>query len=139
MLQTTTDFLETLKKNEWKYKDLLELENGSDHVCCGVNGKMTTVDYHFFFDKDGRSFTMRVSRLFAVPIDKKLAIMEVMNTVNKDYRWAKFFINDECWMNIQADAIVTAENAGAVAMELMVRTTQIIDDTYAKFMHEIWA
>ena len=28
MLQTTTAFLETLKKNGWKYKDLQELENG---------------------------------------------------------------------------------------------------------------
>ena len=139
MLQTTTDFLETLKKNEWKYKDLQELDNGNDRVCCGVNAKHTTVDYHFFFDKDGHSFTMRVFRLFAVPIDKKLQIMELMNTVNLNYRWVKFFIDKESWMSVQADAIVTSENAGAVGMELMIRTTQIIDDTYANFMREIWA
>ena len=139
MLQTTTDFLETLKKNEWKYKDLHELENGNDRVCCGVNCKLTTVDFNFFFDKSGRSFVMRVFRLFAVPIDKKLQIMDLMNTVNKDYHWTKFFIDDDSWMNIQADAIVTNENAGEVAMELMLRTSQIIDGTYAKFMHEIWA
>lgn len=138
MLQTTTDFLETLKKNEWKYKDLQELDNGNDRVCCGVNGKLTTVDFNFFFDKDGHAFTMRIFRLFTVPIDKKLQLMEVMNTVNKDYRWIKFFIDNECWMNVQADAIINSENAGAVGMELMIRTMQIIDETYPKFMHEIW-
>ena len=41
-------------------------------------------------------------------------------------------------MNVQADAIINSENAGAVGMELMIRTMQIIDETYPKFMHEIW-
>ncbi len=139
MLQTTTTFLETLKKNGWKYKDLQELENGGDRVSCGVNGKITTVDFNFFFDQDGHAFTMRVFRLFAVPIDRKLQIMEVMNSVNKDYRWVKFFIDGESWMSVQADAVVTGENAGDVAMELMIRAMRIIDETYPKFMHEIWA
>ena len=75
MLETTTNFIETLKKNDWKYKDVQSLESGNELVCCGVNCKMTTVDYHFFFDKDGRAVTMRVFRLFAVPIDKKRQIM----------------------------------------------------------------
>lgn len=139
MLETTTNFIETLKKNDWKYKDVQSLESGNELVCCGVNCKMTTVDYHFFFDKDGRAVTMRVFRLFAVPIDKKLQIMEVMNDANKNYRWAKFFIDNESWMSIQIDAIINSETAGAVCLELMIRTSQIIDATYSKFMHEIWA
>ena len=52
---------------------------------------------------------------------------------------AKFFIDGESWMNIQIDAIINAETAGPVCMELMVRTSRIIDATYSKFMHEIWA
>ena len=139
MLETTTNFIETLKKNDWKYKDVQSLESGNELVCCGVNCKMTTVDYHFFFDKDVRAVTMRVFRLFAVPIDKKLQIMEVMNDANKNYRWAKFFIDNESWMSIQIDAIINSETAGAVCLELMIRTSQIIDATYSKFMHEIWA
>ena len=139
MLQTTTAFLETLKMNGWKYKDLQELENGGDRVSCGVNGKITTVDFNFFFDQDGHAFTMRVFRLFAVPIDRKLQIMDVMNSVNKNYRWVKFFIDSESWMSVQSDAVVTGENAGDVAMELMIRAMRIIDETYPKFMHEIWA
>ncbi len=139
MLGTTANFIETLKKNDWKYKDVQELDNGNDRVCCGVNCKLTTVDYHFFFDKDSRSVTMRVFRLFAVPIDKKLQIMELMNEANKNYRWAKFFIDGESWMSIQIDAIINEENAGPVCLELMIRTSQIIDATYSNFMHEIWA
>ena len=139
MLETTTNFIETLKTNDWKYKDVQTLESGSDRVCCGVNCKLTTVDYHFFFDKDGKSVTMRVFRLFAVPIDKKLHIMEIMNNANKDYRWAKFFIDNESWMSIQIDAIINTEAAGPVCLELMIRTSQIIDATYSKFMHESWA
>ena len=139
MLETTANFIETLKTNDWKYKDVQTLESGNDRVCCGVNCKLTTVDYHFFFDKDGKSVTMRVFRLFAVPNDKKLQIMEVMNDANKNYRWAKFFIDNESWMSIQIDAIINSETAGAVCLELMIRTSQIIDATYSKFMHEIWA
>ncbi len=139
MLETTANFIETLKTNDWKYQDVQTLESGNDRVCCGVNCKLTTVDYHFFFDKDGKSVTMRVFRLFAVPIDKKLPIMDVMNDANKDYRWAKFFIDGESWMNIQIDAIINAENAGPVCLELMIRTSQIIDAIYSNFMHEIWA
>ena len=112
MLETTANFIETLKKNDWKYKDLQELDNGMNRVTCGVNCKLT---------------------------DRKLQIMEMMNDTNKSYRWTKFFIDDESWMNIQIDAVVNAETAGPVGLELMMRTCQIIDTVYSKFMHEIWA
>ena len=39
----------------------------------------------------------------------------------------------------QIDAIINADTAGPVCLELMSRTSQIIDATYSKFMHEIWA
>ena len=139
MLDTTANFLETLKMNNWKSKEIQELEDGKDHVCCGVNGKMTQVDFHFFFDQDGHAFTMRIFKLFAIPIDKRLQIMELMNTVNKEYRWIKFFIDEENWMNVQADAVANGENAGKIGMELLLRSMNIIDSVYPRFMHEIWA
>lgn len=139
MLETTANFIETLKKNDWRFKEVQQLDSGNDRVCCGVNGKFTSVDVYFFFDKDGRSVTLRVFRLFAVPIDKKLQIMELMNNANKDYRWVKYYIDSESWMSIQIDAVITPETAGPVCLELMIRTLQIIDATYSNFMHEIWA
>ncbi len=139
MLETAEKFIAELEKNEWKYKDARDLDDGKTHVGCGVTGKTTQVDFHLFFDQDSHSVSIRAFKLFIVPIDKKLAVMNQMNAINAEYRWVKFFVDGDAWMNLQTDALINAETAGPVCLELIMRAINIVDEAYPKFMHEIWA
>ncbi|MBR5110224.1 MAG: YbjN domain-containing protein [Clostridia bacterium] len=139
MLSTTESFIAELEKNGWKYNGLKELEDGKNHVGCGVTGKTTQADFHLFFDADDKSVSIRVFKLFIVPIDKKLQLLELMNKINSEYRWAKFFIGEDEWMNVQLDALISAETAGPNCLNLILRAMNIIDTAYPRFMHEVWA
>lgn len=70
MLDTTANFIQELDRINWKYRPVQELENGKNAVSCGVNGKSTHYDMHFFFDEDNHSVHIRVFELLRVPIDK---------------------------------------------------------------------
>ena len=139
MMDTVNGLLEELERIGWKYRDVQEMEDGKAHVACDVTGKSAQVTFHFFFDADSHALSLRVFKLFATPIDKRLQIMERMNAFNAQFRWIKFFLDQDNWMNLQSDAVVNGGTSGKICVELMVRSIQIIDQTYPEFMHEIWA
>lgn len=139
MLKTAESFIGELNRLQMKYKESHELGDGKYHIACGVTGKTTQMDFHFIFDQDGHSVTMRVFKLFVAPVDRQLPILELMNRFNREYRWVKFAMDQENWVNLQDDAIVNETTSGPICMELMLRAVKIIDDTYPTFMHEVWA
>ncbi len=139
MLETAEKFMEELNSRDWKIRVADETEDGKSHLLLGVTGEKAQVEIHFFFDQDGRSVSIRVFKLFVAPIDKRLEVMDAMNEANLDFRWVKFFLDKDNWMNVQADAVIDSENSGRVCFELMMRTVNIIDDVYPKFMRVIWA
>ena len=139
MLKTAESLINELNRLQMKYKEAHDLDDGKSHIACGVTGKTTQVDYHFIFDQDCHSVTMRAFKLFVAPVDRQLPILELMNRFNRDYRWVKFAMDSENWVNLQADAIVNETTSGPICLELMLRAVKIIDDTYPVFMHEVWA
>lgn len=139
MLDTTAAFLEELNRINWKYRAPQELENGKNVVSCGINGKSSHYDMHFFFDEDNHSVCVRVFELLRVPIDKKFQVMELINQLNTNYRWVKFFVNKEENVNVQMDAVISKETSGKIVVELMSRAFKIIDEVYPQFMRTIWS
>ncbi len=139
MVETAASFLAKMDAVGWKYRDVEELPEGKVYVGCSFNAKSVTVYFNIFFDKEGHSVTLRVPRLFPVPIDKRLQLLEDVNACNKTYRWIKYFIDDGNDMNLQADAVINAENSGEITAELIARVLKIIDETYPIFMRTIWA
>ena len=139
MLETASSFMEKMDSMGWKYRDPHTLENGNIHIDTSFNGKQTTINFSIFFDQDGHSATVRVVRLFPAPIDKKLQLLEDINNCNKQYRWVKYYIDDDNDVNLQIDAVISPETSGEVIVELISRTVSIIDETYPVFMHTIWA
>lgn len=139
MLDTAKTFIQELERINWKYRPPQELENGKVAVSCGINGKSSHYDMHFFFDEDNHSVCIRVFELTRVPVDKKFQVMELINQLNAGYRWVKFFTNNEDNVNVQVDAVVNAENSGKITVELMARTFKIIDEIYPRFMKAIWS
>ena len=50
------------------------------------------------------------------------------NNLNKDYRWARFYIDNDYDIACDADAILSESNAGEECLELMFRLMRIIDE-----------
>ncbi len=139
MLRTAENFRAEMDKKGLKYKNLEELSDGKAVALVGWERDMTQYDMTLFFHEDNRSLTIRIFKLFNVPIDKRLQILEQMNEFNANYRWLKFFIDKDSRASVQMDALINENNSGEVAIELMLRANSIIDKTYSAFMHTIWA
>ena len=139
MLETVSNFMEKMDSIGWKYREPAALKDGNIHIGTSFNGKQTTINFSIFFDPKGHTATVRVVRLFPAPIDKRLQLLEDINSCNKKYRWIKYYIDDSSDVNIQIDAVISAQTSGEVLVELITRTVSIIDETYPIFMHTVWA
>ena len=54
------------------------------------------------------------------------------NDLNREYRWAKFCIDNEYDITCEADAILGEDNAGKQCHELMMRLMHIINTVYPR-------
>ena len=139
MLEIAERFTAEMTRVGLKYREPRDLPNGGTAIACGINGRCNVYDVVFFFDADGHSMSVRVFNLVKVPVDKQLPVIEVLNSLNTEYRWVKFYINAEYDVNVQLDAIVNSETSGPVAVELLLRTMKIIDEVYPRIMKAVWS
>ena len=139
MMNSVVQFEEEMKRVGFKYRQPEELSDGKVVISCGIEGVCARYDVFFFFDPDEHSVSIRIFNLLKVPIDKMSQIMEMNNSLNGHYRWIKFFTDDDSKVNVQADAIISPETSGKIAVEIMARAMKIIDEIYPRFMKAIWA
>lgn len=130
---------EAFEVNGLKYKEFNEMPDGNTVMVAGFAGKMTNFDMLLIFDKQDHTMVIRVGKLARIPIDRKYDVLTALNDLNRNYRWARFYADDEELVTVQIDRIIsTGENADAV-MELIFRLLRILDDGYPRIMKAIWA
>jgi hypothetical protein len=93
------------------------------------------------FDQSGNNLVEFGSYCIGtVNTDEKYADAIVLcNQLNKQYRWVKFFVDDDRSIVAKADAIVDFSSVGAECSEMVNRMVGIIDDVYPEFMRLMWA
>ncbi len=138
MLKTVESFEQQMQKAGLKYYDLRELDEGKMACKCGVSGLNTRYDVTYVFDADEKHIGVRVFQLLKVPIDRQSQVLDLMNTLNSQFRWVKFAMDKESDVSIQADAIVNENTGGAISVELLIRIMKIVDEAYPQFMRIIW-
>jgi len=57
------------------------------------------------------------------------------NSLNQEYRWAKFYVDKDYDIACDADAILSNDAAGDECLELMFRLMTIIDEVVPRIMH----
>ena len=75
----------------------------------------------------------------SVPDEKQVDLMVVCNALNKQYRWFKFYVDDDGDVMVEDDAILSMDNVGDECLELIVRMVNVVDEVYPVFMKAIWA
>lgn len=71
--------------------------------------------------------------------DKKEAGALACSEINSQYRWIKFYLDKDNEITGAADAILCEEKAGDICFELLVRMTDIVDESYPTFAKARWA
>lgn len=101
---------------------------------------MDSVRVYVGFDSDGENLvTFKSYSIGHVKDDKLSAALVACNAMNAQFRWIKFYIDDDQDIACQCDALVDMESVGSECLQLVERMVGIMDDAYPEFMKAFWA
>lgn len=128
-------YMRYMDDNGIKYTDVKE--NVVKVVYTGDNLK--TIPCYVFFDKNGAPMiTVKCWEVANFKGDKMANGIVCCNEMNKKYRWVKFFLDDDCDVQVQIDAYIDAETCGSECANLVRRMVNITDEAYPVFMRGLW-
>lgn len=92
------------------------------------------------FSDDNTDVKIRAYEVAKVPEGRAEKVYQVCNKLNRQYRWVKFYYNEDD-RNIIAedDVIIQLDNCGDEALQSCVQMVRIIDDAYPEIMRAIYA
>ncbi len=117
-------FTRQLDSEKLKYS----VSSDKDVVRIIYNGdNFKSVTFTFIFDDDGESFALRVFSIAQFTSNQLDDAYEFCNRMNDNYRWLRFYVDDDRELTAAMDAVVTNETVGAVGSELLHRAVSIVD------------
>ena len=91
------------------------------------------------FTEDGKYVTIKIYNLCKFPADKLNQMYKLCSELNKEYKWAKFYVDEsDNTLTVQDDAIIQLDTCGAECYEISARLVLIADEAYPKMMKAIW-
>lgn len=138
MPKVLADVREALDATDSKYTvsrfgDQWELESH-------VKGKASQFTLKYICkDQEKPALALRVFSLIQVEAHKVADICRVLNKMNREYRFLRFTLDEDNSVKVEYDFPVETTNAGPVALEMLLRTVNIIDDAYPAIMRELWS
>ena len=129
-----SEFMRYLDKQGLKY------QQKDDHLIrLGFNADNLTVELFLLFDEDNDKYvTIRSYSIGNFPKNGRAKALLVCNEMNLKYKWAKFSLDKDNDIAVQADAMVEIYSVGEYVTELCHRLVNIIDDAYPVFMRARW-
>ncbi len=91
------------------------------------------------FDREGRPFANIKCFEIANFKGKEAIGIQTCNELNKQYRWAKFFMDEDADIIVSVDTYVDENTCGFFCLELVKRSVAIIDETYPRIASALWA
>lgn len=114
----------------------------SDVVSVGFDGENTSsIRLTFFFGTDGRDVAIRSNSIVKIQkedADQYLKALIACSLLNKDFRWIKFYINDDGEIIAEDDAVIEPHTTGEECYELLLREVSMIDKAYPIIMKVVW-
>ena len=127
-------FVELLKSKELRY-DVHEMDDGTCFVRFPYQGRVTTL----MFSGDDNGVHVGLRTVFEkCPPEKVPDLLVICNSLNVQFRWLKFCIDNDNNIMVEDDAILNPETAGDECFELLVRTIQIMDEVKPTIMRGIF-
>lgn len=107
----------------------------------GFSGKNLSIKLRMFAVGDNGEFKILSDSIAKVPSEKTQDGYKLMNELNRDYKYAKFILEDNGSVTAQWDLPdnVNAASIGPTAVEMLLRVANIIDSAYPEIMKMIWS
>ncbi len=128
-------FVAKLRAKELTF-NVSEMSDGDIRVMVPFSGKQFNAI--FSGDDDGRRVAMRTV-FEKCPEDRMADLLIVCNSLNVQYRWLKFCVDNDNDIMVEDDAILSPESAGEECFELLVRTASILDDVKPVIMRALYS
>ena len=131
-----SEYMKAMDRKGIKYTDVDEFR-----VRVSYSGDNTNkIDVNVIFDKDGEGLVaLRCWSFGKVPEGKRGALLEACNKLNSDYRWVKFYIDDDGDIATSLDAVIDIDTVGPEVIQLVSRMVSIYDGAYPTLMKATWA
>lgn len=140
MLQVTQSFINKLESKDLRYDYYEGTAERNERIRVGFNGEHgNEIAFYFFFDPNGTTVNIKVFSICKVSAEKLMDLYVLLNQLNCEYRWVKFYLNDDNEVTCSGDAVLQPESAGEELYELLSRFLGIIDDLYPRIMKAVWA
>lgn len=125
-------FIERLERHDIKHMHDAQ-PDGSHYVAVELAGK-TSILYNIamVFSADGSEFGIRCYKLGKVPKERQRPMLKVLNELNANYAWVRFFIDSDSEVAAASDAVITAASAPRVCWEMLRRVFSVLDEVQEK-------
>ena len=129
-------YLQAMDNEGIMYTDIDEF-----HVSVSYSGdNVSNIEVHLFFDQDGDGLVaLRCWSFGRVPDDKRAAVLEVCNSLNFEYRWVKFYIENDGEVACAIDGVIDIDTVGQECIQLVSRMVGVFDEVYPRLMKAVWA
>lgn len=100
----------------------------------------TTLTDYIIFDDDNKYVQIQGHEFATVSENKFDVVLREINKCNKEFRWAKFYLDEqEHEIVVMSDAIIELGTCAEEVDEIMHRLNQIVDEAYPRFMRAMWS
>ena len=129
-----------LEKEDIRYEYYEPTGDRSEVIKVSFNGKNAdTVRVFLFFDEEGKRVNLKSFSIAKIPSEKLMDMYVVLNELNNEYRWVKFYVDSDNEVTVSDDAIIDPDSVGAECFELIIRSVSIVDEVYPRLMKVLWA
>lgn len=100
-----------------------------------------TIPVNFTFSDDGRNVSIQsfsISKINKEDGKQYLAALLTCSELNKKYRWVKFYLDDDCEITAEDDAVIDPYTTGEECFKLLGHMINIVDKAYPIIMKMIW-
>lgn len=112
-----------------------------DNVIKVVYGGENKEDLIVFviFDEDGDNYVQFKCWDIEKFKGKRDSALTVCNSLNAEYRWVKFYIDDDDDIIASIDAVIDYTSCGKECLNLVHRVVSIVDEAYPQIAKARWA
>ena len=130
-----------MKFEEFELKYTVEEVGPLSFVSAAFSGKHCNVRMRMISTDEDNDVKVLTEDLARFPEDKLMQGYELINALNCRFRYAKFEIDSDGDVTAQYDIPqrTSTEDLGDVALEIAMRLSQIVDESYPEIMKAIWA
>ena len=92
------------------------------------------------FSADGTSVSLVSFEIAKAPVEKKYKMFELCNSLNKRYKWVRFYYDEEkAMITAQDDAVIQLDSCGEEIIRCCIQMKHIVDEAYPEIMRAIFA